>query len=299
MTDQINWFPGHMRKALNDLSDRLKLIDVIIEVCDSRIPQASRNPELAKISAGKPRIIALNKSDLSDPDQNRLWVYMLRKMGTPAVEIDSVHRKGLDKIRRIAEEMCGEKLKKAREKGRNGRPIRAIVVGIPNSGKSTLMNSLCNRKVAITGDTPGVTRHFQWGRTEYGMELMDMAGVLWPNLGSAKNRLCLALTGAIRSEVTDTVSVATAGLSLIHSLYPELISTRYGISFENGIYDQRECYEPFLSAARMKGCILSGGRIDEERFARLFIDDFRSGRIGRISLEHANCTQNRREENEA
>ena len=287
MADRINWFPGHMRKALNELKERMKLIDVVIEVCDARIPLSSRNPELAKISEGKLRIIVLNKSDLSDPYWNRLCEEYFRGKGTPAISIDSIHRKGLNQIRAVAEEKCAAILQKARDKGRIGRPIRAMVVGIPNSGKSTLINSLCNRKIAVTGDTPGVTRHFQWARTEAGMELMDMPGVLWPSLGSARNQLCLAVTGAIRSEVTDLVSVASQGMSLIHSLYPELIEKRYGVTYEPGNYLQREYYEPFLQAARGKGCILSGSRVDEDRFAHLFFDDFRSGRIGQITLEHA------------
>jgi len=287
MTDRINWFPGHMRKALNELKDRMKLIDVVIEVCDARIPLSSRNPELAKVSEGKLRIIVLNKSDLSDPIQNRLWEDYFRSKETPAISIDSIHRKGLNQIRSVAEDKCAAILQKARDKGRIGRPIRAMVVGIPNSGKSTLINSLCNRKIAVTGDTPGVTRHFQWARTETGLELMDMPGVLWPSLGNARNQLCLAVTGAIRSEVTNLIAVASQGMSLIYSLYPDLIENRYGITYESGDYLQREYYEPFLQAARGKGCILSGGRVDEERFARLFFDDFRSGRIGKITLEHA------------
>lgn len=287
MAERINWFPGHMRKALNELKDRMKYIDVVIEVCDARIPISSRNPELARICEGKLRILVMNKSDLSDPIQNQLWEEYFAVQGTPAISIDSIHRKGLNQIRSVSEEKCAAIIKKARDKGRIGRPIRAMVVGIPNSGKSTLINSLCNRKIAVTGEMPGVTRHFQWARTETGMELMDMPGVLWPNLGSSRNQLCLAVTGAIRSEVTNIVDVASQGLSLIHSIYPELIEKRYGIEYEEGNYIEREYYEPFLMAARGKGCILSGGRVDEERFARLFFDDFRSGRIGQITLEHA------------
>ncbi len=290
MAERINWFPGHMRKALNELKDRMKLIDVVIEVCDARIPLSSRNPELAKISEGKFRIIVLNKSDLSDPVQNQLWEDYFLEKGSPAISIDSIHRKGLNQIRSVAEEKCADILRKAREKGRIGRPIRSMVVGIPNSGKSTLINSLCNRKLAVTGDTPGVTRHFQWARTETGMELMDMPGVLWPSLGNAQSQLCLAVTGAIRAEVTDLIAVASQGMSLIYNLYPDLIEKRYAVTYEPGEYLKREYYEPFLQAARKKGCILSGGRVDEERFATLFLDDFRSGRIGKITLEQAPST---------
>ncbi|MBN1891473.1 MAG: ribosome biogenesis GTPase YlqF [Clostridiales bacterium] len=288
MEDRINWFPGHMRKAMNELKERLKLVDIVIEVRDARIPLASANPELASITSGKLRIVALNKADLADPEQNKLWVDSFRSEKTRSVAIDSIHRKGLQTIRSIAQNECESILLKARNKGRIGRPIRAMVVGIPNTGKSTLINSMCNRKLAVTGDRPGVTRGFQWSRTQSVMELMDMPGVLWPNLGNRKNQLCLAVTGAIKSEATDLVSVASLGMSLIHSLYPELIENRYGVSYDEGEYGKREYYEPFLLAARGRGCILSGGRVDEERFARLFLDDFRSGRIGKISLEHLN-----------
>lgn len=285
MSVEINWFPGHMKKALDELSTRLKLVDIVFETCDARIPLSSRNPELNRIIRDKRRIIVLNKADLADDVETKKWINELNKSGISAVAVDSIHKKGLIQIRNLSEQLCAEVLERAKNKGRIGRPVRAMIVGIPNSGKSTLINSMCNRKIAITGDRPGVTKSFQWAKSDSNLELMDMPGVLWPNLGSNRNKLCLALTGAIKTQVTDSVSVSFEGLTMIQSLYPEFISQRYGISPEYGLFDAQKQYDQFLFAARAKGCVLSGGRIDEERFAALFLDDFRSGRTGRISLE--------------
>ncbi len=285
MSVEINWFPGHMKKALDELSDRLKLVDIVFETCDSRIPISSRNPELNRIIRNKRRIIVLNKADLADDVETKKWINEFDKSGVPAVAIDSIHKKGLVQIRNLSEKLCADILERARNKGRIGRPVRAMVVGIPNSGKSTLINAMCNRKIAITGDRPGVTRGFQWAKSDANLELMDMPGVLWPNLGTNRNKLCLALTGAIKTQVTDSVSVSLDGITMIQLLYPDYISQRYGIPPESDMSNAQNQYDRFLDAARAKGCVLSGGRVDEERFAALFLDDFRSGRIGRISLE--------------
>ena len=285
MAEEINWFPGHMKKALKMIADQLKLVDIVIETCDARIPFSSRNPELNSIISGKKRMLVLNKADLADEKVTAEWVEYFRKQGITAIPCDATHKKGLDLIRKNAQLLCADVLERARLKGRIGRPIRAMVVGIPNSGKSTLINALCNRKVAVTGDRPGVTRGFQWAKSDSQMELMDMPGVLWPKLGSRRSQLCLTITGAIRSEVVEMTDVAFEAMGLLMERYPKEVSSRYDIELSGSDDYIDDEYERFLHAAKKRGCILSGGRIDEERFSVLFVDDFRAGRIGRISLE--------------
>ncbi len=281
----INWFPGHMRKALNEVSEKLKFVDIVFETVDARIPISSRNPELDSLVSSKPRIVVLNKADLADEKVTADWITYYKSKGIAAIAIAASHKKGLDKLRSMAVEMCKDILAKAEAKGRMGRPVRAMVVGVPNSGKSTLINGLCNRKIAVTGDMPGVTRDFKWARTDGQLELMDMPGVLWPRLGTPRNQLVLTLTGAVKVEVVDVVDVAFAGMKLIEELYPDDFYARYKLSAPGSDEYIEDDYERFEEAARHMGCILSGGRINDERFAKLLLDDFRTARIARISLE--------------
>lgn len=278
----INWFPGHMRKALNDTKDKLKLVDLVYETCDARIPFSSRNPELSKIIGDKKRIVILNKADLADPKLTDEWIKHFNKDGTYAVDLQAVDNKSISKLTSLTMDLMKDVLDKAAAKGRTGRPVRVMVVGVPNSGKSTLINSLAGKKAAVTGDKPGVTRQPKWIPTGGRLELMDMPGVLWPKLGSRRNQVVLAATGAIKAEVTDMVAVAYDAANLLWDLYPSLMEERYG-NFD-GINDP---YDRFLMMGKKKGCLMSGGRVDEERFARLLIDDLKSGRIGRITLENA------------
>ena len=284
----INWFPGHMRKALNEVSDKLKYVDIVFETVDARIPISSRNPELDSLVSKKPRIVVLNKADLADEKVTASWLAYYKEKGTSAIAIDASHKKGLDKLRSMAVEACADVLAKSEAKGRIGRPVRAMVVGVPNSGKSTLINGLCNRKIAVTGDMPGVTRDFKWARTDGQLELMDMPGVLWPRLGTPRNQLVLTLTGAVKVEVVDVVEVAFAGMKLIEKLYPDDFYARYKLAPAGSDEYIEDDYERFEEAARKMGCILSGGRINDERFAKLLLDDFRNIRIARISLETPN-----------
>ena len=285
MASEINWFPGHMQKALRLIAEQLKLVDIVIETCDARIPFSSRNPELNSIISGKKRLLVLNKADLADEKVTAQWIQYYKNQGILAVPSDASHKKGLQLIRSSAENLCADVLERARLKGRIGRPVRAMVVGIPNSGKSTLINALCNRKIAVTGDRPGVTKGFQWARSDAQLELMDMPGVLWPKLGSRRSQLCLTISGAVKTEVVEVTEVAMEGLSMLIERYPVETCNRYNLSLPGTPEYIEDPYERLLVAAKNRGCILSGGRIDEERFSVLFLDDFRSGRIGRLTLE--------------
>lgn len=281
----VNWFPGHMRKALNDVSENLKLVDIVYETCDARIPFSSRNPELSKIIGTKPRIVILNKADLADPKETERWISYLKSNGVAAVSMDANHKKGMDQLLKVTKELCSDLLERAAAKGRIGRPIRVMVVGVPNTGKSTLINGLCGRKVAVTGDKPGVTRAPKWVRTEGQLDLMDMPGVLWPKISTKRSQLVLTATGAVKTEVTDTVEISYETIKLLLERYPDLLCERFKIAKPGDEDYIEDDYERFLEMARKRGCILSGGRVDEERFSKVFLDDLRQGRIGRITLE--------------
>lgn len=281
----INWFPGHMRKALNDVQENLKLVDIVFETCDARIPFSSRNPELDKIIGNKPRVVILNKSDLADPGVTKAWIEHFSSQGVSAVALESTRKKGLDDLIKESRKLCSDILEKAASKGRIGRPIRAMVVGVPNTGKSTLINALCGRKVAVTGDKPGVTRAPKWVKTDGQLELMDMPGVLWPKIQTKRSQLVLTATGAVKQEVTDSVEIAYETIKILLDRYPNELCERFKIAppdDDEFIYDD---YDRFLEMARKRGCIMSGGRVDEDRFAKVFLDDLRQARIGRITLE--------------
>ena len=288
--NDINWFPGHMRKALNETGERMKLVDLVYETCDARIPFSSRNPELDKIIGEKPRIVILNKADLADPAKTPVWVNSLESGNTRACALESTHKKGFERLNAITMELMKDKLEKAAEKGRIGRPVRVMVVGAPNTGKSTLINALAGRKAAVTGDKPGVTKDCKWIMTGGRLELMDMAGVLWPRIANAKSGICLTALGSVKEEVVDVVKVAYETLKIMAEIYPDLLTERYGVELnletqEDDGYYQDPFYDIFLAMAKKRGCIMSGGRIDEERFARLFLNDLKEGRTGRITLE--------------
>jgi ribosome biogenesis GTPase A len=290
MANNINWFPGHMRKALNETGERLKLVDIVYETADCRIPFSSRNPELDKVIGDKPRIVVLNKADLADPAKTSRWIDFLTSKGTPAVALESTHKKGFDKLNQITMQLMEEKLAKAAEKGRTGRPVRAMVVGAPNTGKSTLINALAGKKAAVTGDRPGVTRDFKWIMTGGRLELMDMPGVLWPRISTKRSAVCLQACGSIKDEVTEVTETAYDIMKILIELYPKLLEERYGVPLELEETDDDmgysdPYYDLFLAMGKKRGCVMSGGRVDEERFAKTFLTDLREGRIGRITLE--------------
>jgi ribosome biogenesis GTPase A len=276
----LSWFPGHMAKTLRSIAERLPQVDLVIETCDARIPDSSRNPELDRIIGMKPRLVVLNKADLADEKKTTEWIGSLKKENCAAIPCDSLHRKGLDRVKDAAVDLCSARLERAAERGRIFRPVRVMVVGIPNTGKSTLINALSGKKAAKVEDRPGITRGAQWIRGEGILELMDMHGVLWPQLGSDHRRLRLAATGAIRDEVMETHELATATMALLAALYPALLSKRYSLVDLSLSAD-----ELMEAAARRRGCLLSGGRVDLVRFSTLFLDEVRGGVLGRMTLE--------------
>ncbi len=288
MANEINWFPGHMRKALNEMRERLKLVDIVYETCDCRIPFSSRNPELDKMIGDKPRIVILNKADLADPVKTSRWLAHFESIGVKAIAIEASHKKGIDKLYQMTEEILKAKLDSAAAKGRIGRPMRAIVVGCPNTGKSTLINALAGKKAAVTGDRPGVTKDFKWVTTPGRLELMDMAGVLWPRIATRRSSICLAMCGSVKDDISDIVSTAYDSMKMLIELYPGLMTNRYGVEIPDlteADEFQDPYYDIFLAMGKKRGCVMSGGRVDEDRFARLLLNDFREGRIGRITLE--------------
>ena len=276
----INWFPGHMAKAKRELKENLKLVDVIIEIVDARIPRSSRNPEFEEIVGDKLRVIVLNKSDLADEKSNSRWMNYFKSQGTECVLLNSLKGDGINTLLKTVNKLMEDKLKQSAEKGRIGRSIRAAVIGIPNSGKSSFINKLAGKNIANVGNKPGVTRAKQWIKTKYNVELMDTPGILWPKLEQEEVALHLAYTGAIKYEVLDTADLLLKFIEEIVEKYPQSLEQRYKIE----IVDKTplEIYEDI---ARKRGFIVSRGEIDYERTANVVFDEFRKGMLGKISLE--------------
>ena len=280
MAKPVNWFPGHMARTLRIMGERMKLVDLVIETCDARIPVSSRNPEFDPVIGNKPRILVLGKRDLADPAVTEEWVRWYAAKGLYPIASDNTNRKEADRVRQASLNLCRDVIERAQARGRSQRPLRAMVVGIPNTGKSTLINTLAGRSVAQTEDRPGVTRAPQWVRTKAGLELMDMPGALWPNLGAYRQKLHLAVTGAIRDEVLDIEEIAYGALEVLARRYPDQLAERFG-SYDAGM----PLPELFEFLARKRGCIRSGGKADMRRFSVMLLDELRGGRVGSLSLE--------------
>lgn len=276
----INWFPGHMARTLREMKAMLGQVDLVVETCDARIPLSSRNPELARLTRQKPVILVLNKADLADPSVTRLWISHYQKSGLTAIACNSIKRAGLRQLADTARGLCREKLDKARTQGRIFRSIRILVVGIPNTGKSALINALSNRRAAQTADKPGVTRRLSWIKTGGDLELLDSPGILWPRIESRRQQLHLAATGAIRDQLLPVAEVARETLVELQQLYPVLLQERFQLDLSSSSPEKL-----FEQAAIRRGCLSGGGQADVDRFAAVFLDELRSGRIGRISLE--------------
>ena len=286
----INWYPGHMLKTKKQIIEDIKLIDVVIEILDARIPISSRNPDMQKIIANKKRIVILNKSDLAEEKETQKWVEYYKKNGTQAIITDSNLGKGIKETLKQIENIMEEDMQKAASKGRIKKNIRVMILGIPNVGKSSFINRLCNKKLTVVGNRPGVTKQKQWVRIANNIELLDTPGVLWPKFDDEKVALNLSYTGSIKDEVLQTIEISFNLLTYLYNNYKTNLMERYkltqddieNIKSEDG---NEEIYNLMKLIGRKRGAIISGGNIDEDKTANLILNDFRSGKLGRITLE--------------
>lgn len=277
----INWYPGHMKKTMDNIRLSLKLVDIVGEIIDSRIPISSKNPVIDDVLKDKPRIMILNKSDMADENETKKWLSYYRKKGYGAVVVDALHSKGLDKIYSVAKEMLVDKFKKLEEKNLSSKTIRMMIVGIPNVGKSTFINSISKRKSAKIGDRPGVTKQVQWIKTKNDLELLDTPGVLWPKFEDERIGLHLAFTGAIKDEIMDIENLAFRFIDELNKRDINILKNRYNLSedsYEDTLYLMDEI-------GRNRGAILKKNEIDYFKVANLVFDDFRKVKLGRITLE--------------
>lgn len=286
----INWYPGHMLKTKKQIMEDLKLIDIVIEILDARIPISSRNPDMQKIIQNKKRIVILNKSDLAEEKETTKWVEYYKKNDIKAIVADSNLGKGIKETLKQIEKIMEEDMQKAAEKGRIKKNIRVMILGIPNVGKSSFINRLCNKKTTIVGNRPGVTRQKQWVRISNNIELLDTPGVLWPKFEDEKVALNLSFTGSIKDEILETVEVAFSLLTYLYNNYKSNLMERYKIT-ENDIEDiksedeNEEVYNLMKLIGKRRGAVVSGGEVDDEKTANILLNDFRSGKLGRITLE--------------
>ncbi|MDD4494411.1 MAG: ribosome biogenesis GTPase YlqF [Eubacteriales bacterium] len=277
----INWYPGHMAKSKNLLIENLKLVDVVIELLDSRIPSSSRNPDFDGILGNKPRIIALNKFDLADEGISRRWSDWFTEKDRKHVFINSIDGTGIKQLKQMIRDSVKDKFELRKQKGLRFMSVKTMVVGIPNVGKSSFINKAVGRSTAKTGDKPGVTRGKQWVRIDRDIDLLDTPGILWPKISDKEVGLHLAFTGAIKDEILDITELAALLMVKLSRLSPDKLSARYKL---NGI-DSMTGHEMLDAAGRNRGCLVQGGDVNLLRISTIFLDEFRGGKIGRISLE--------------
>lgn len=277
----IQWFPGHMAKTRRIMAKNLKLVDVVIELLDARIPMSSRNPEIDTILNNKPRVIALNKSDLSDPVRNNAWRDYFAEQGISVIYTNAITGMGLRELKGKLKELTRKKLESAQARGRMQRPVKTMVVGIPNVGKSAFINKLAGKASTITGDRPGVTRTEQWVRVNPEIILLDTPGILWPKFEDKNTGLNLAFTGAIKDEIMDISELAAKLMEVLADTYPEKLTERFKLDDVEG----KTGFTLLKEAGRKRGCLISGGEIDLNRIAVIVLDEFRGGKIGKITLE--------------
>lgn len=283
----IQWYPGHMTKAKRAMKEDIRLIDLIIELVDARAPLASRNPDIDELGKGKARLILLNKSDLAEERWNAAWSGWFQEKGFYVMEVNSRSGNGLKRIGSVVADACREKLERDRRRGILNRPVRAMVVGIPNVGKSTFINSFAGKACTKTGNKPGVTKGNQWIRLNKTLELLDTPGILWPKFEDQKVGLLLAMLGSINDEILNREELAAELLKLMKIRYPEAIKERYGMPSDEDFMKEENTDSAAMlkKVAEVRSCLMKGGEFDLAKAAGIVIDDFRSGRLGRITLE--------------
>ncbi len=289
----IQWYPGHMAKTRRMIEADLRQVHGVCEILDARIPRSSRNPDIDALTAGKPRLLVLNRADQADPEATARWSRYFQRRGLSVLETDSKSGRGIRRFPDAVRELLSDRIRAWTEKGQPGRVVRVMVLGIPNVGKSTFINRAAGRKSAKAEDRPGVTRGKQWVTVDRGLELLDTPGILWPKLGDQETGLHLAFTGAVRDEVLDTETLACHLLNYLSRRYPEAVKTAFRLETlpEGGDNAVLSGFEVLKAAAVRRGCRISGGEPDTERMARLALDEFRSGKLGRFTLEEPEAIQ--------
>ena len=279
--ESLSWFPGHMTKTRRMVASEIGSMDAVCEIIDARIPRASRNPDLDDLTAGKPRIVVLNRVDQADPKATKQWAAWFRAQGYAVLEVDAKSGAGVKQFAPAVRALLADKLRAYEEKGQIGRVLRVMVLGIPNVGKSTFINKVSGRKTAKAEDRPGVTRGKQWVPVDKTLELLDTPGILWPKFEDQEVGRKLAFTGAIKDEIIDTEALACALMETLAERYPQALAERYHLQPEP---DTRG-WELLEAAGRKRGFLISGGEVDTERMARVLLDEFRGGKLGRFTLE--------------
>ena len=277
----IQWFPGHMTKAQRMIEDSIKQVDAVCEILDARIPNSSRNPDIDRLAAGKPRLIILNRTDLADPSITAQWREFFEAQGIKILETDAKSGKGVSGFAPALSELLKDKIASYAAKGQVNRPMRVMILGIPNVGKSTFINKIAKRKAAIAGDKPGVTRGKQWINIDKGLDLLDTQGILWPKFDSQEVGEMLAITNAIKADVLDKETLAANFMLRLREMYPEALTARYKLEPD----PEANGFELLEQAAKKRGFLISKGEYDIERMANTLLGEYHDGKLGRISLE--------------
>ena len=277
----IQWFPGHMTKAQRMIEDNIKLVDAVCEVIDARIPRASRNPDIDRLAAGKPRLVILNRADLADPELTKRWKESFERQGMAVLETDVRSGKGVGGFVPAVRRLLADKLREYEAKGQSGRPLRVMILGIPNVGKSTFINKVAGRKAAAAGDKPGVTRGRQWINIDRSLDLLDTPGILWPKFDSQEVGELLAVTNAIKADVIDKETLGANFMLRLRSMYPAAIEARYKFTPD----EDANGFELLEQAAKKRGFLVSRGEYDIERMANTLLSEYHDGKLGRLTLE--------------
>ena len=275
----INWYPGHMTKAVRQMKEDIKLIDLVIELLDARIPLSSRNPDIDDLGKNKARLVLLNKSDLADETDNNKWIQYFKDKGIIALKINSKNKQGIKEINNAVQIACKEKIERDKKRGIINRPVRAMVVGIPNVGKSTFINAYAGRAAAKTGNKPGVTKGKQWIKLNKNLELLDTPGILWPKFDNQTIGMHLAFIGSINDNILDVTELAYQLVKLLATTYPKVVVERYKIE------GHEDPLQVMYQVAEVRGCKLKGNQPDLEKTSKIIMDDFRAGKLGRITLD--------------